>query len=963
MPFIGSSNIPVNLVSSGSFSYVTGPTGNTGADGPTGPEIIGPTGNDGIQFSKFELNGYTLNINYGNIQFSVPVTAASGSLTRPTLSNFVVNLTGSSEIDSYSLFGGYTTDSYKLLFKSIKVTGEATVGISLDSIYILSSSLPNTNIGATGSLLYINENSEIVPTNDVNTKYEEKIVTPVSGSLYGITLETFSYKQIRDLTSIFSDSGEYTNLNFINGNRVVLINNDVDVTYSTFTNSKQNSNRTDQGLFTIICDNNKNIYPRISFRSEGITLLQSGATITGPIQVDILGKGITYSSAVYKPLTVGSCCFCSKSDNVEQNTVETTCLDYSTQEFCNSINGNFSFKSCNYRYLSGDCYSGGSCCVNGVCIETNKEFCEKIYGIFYSNIKCKDLEFGCPNICPTTASCCVNGICYSLNNSESSVDLCNELNGTYSDISCDERNCCVEGFLGACCFGTECKDEYNAEQCTKENGVFQGPGSFCSSTECCKDSVYNPYTASSTDIPQNIKVGDIFGGGIVAGFIGYPPPLGFDPSDIFAKGEVISEIENYISTSVKKYVAVNGVYDNSLKCNCSKSSPSRYININDLGMNHGKLFESNIKNLSGVRDKLDLTFYNRLSDICLENSGKPCNEKTTQNKKYGFNSIQAYKKQAISIHGNNIPNAWILIVAPEDFGKYDLSFGMSMSINGFDIPEKFKNYSNELWQNNILTPYGTTVFDGLVNTRMFDETSIQRNNWFIPDNYIIDGISQKLDPLAYDRFKHKKQSYWRPGIDVNTLSRNSEYFKSEYEKMWKTINTENTALFNISNSNNQSYNGYSDWYIPSALELNVIFNNIEKINNSIIYNATNSWKTLSTESRYWTSTTGGKLVTVKSLLDEGIDAKLYDSYNYNLEGNFSNGEFLSDSWKQYKAALAHRAYVQDFSTGKMVSYFKSEKMAKLRACRMIPIYFKEQNLNNQFEYSFQTLNSCLNCRR
>jgi hypothetical protein len=139
--------------------------------------------------------------------------------------------------------------------------------------------------------------------------------------------------------------------------------------------------------------------------------------------------------------------------------------------------------------------------------------------------------------------------------------------------------------LGACCIGSDdCRDDITPQECVNLGGVFQGPGSICSSSQCCKDSQNAPsfrLSAVSTDagssIPAGLKVGDYFQGGIVAGFVGYPPPVGFNIDGYFAKGEVISEIENFTTATVKRYVPVNGVYNGSIKCNCSNFSPSRYV--------------------------------------------------------------------------------------------------------------------------------------------------------------------------------------------------------------------------------------------------------------------------------------------------------------------------------------------------------------------------------------------------
>jgi hypothetical protein len=179
--------------------------------------------------------------------------------------------------------------------------------------------------------------------------------------------------------------------------------------------------------------------------------------------------------------------------------------------------------------------------------------------------------------------------------------------------------------------------------------------------------------------------------------------------------------------------------------------------------------------------------------------------------------------------------------------------------------------------------------------------------------------------------------------------------------MWYAVNNETTALYHISDKNKQSYNGYSDWYIPSALELNIIYYNMDAINSGLIYNAASGWTTLS-PSKYWSSTTGGKLLDSKTSQSGEYGMKTYDPQNNSLEGIVTIGDPLTDTWRKYKLAQAHRAYTQDFSTGKMVSSLKSSSTAKLRACRMVPIYFKNKDFKNQFEYSFKSLYTCSSCR-
>ena len=965
MPSYGSSSIPNNLTFAG-VNYVTGPTGATGAIGPTGSSIIGPTGNPGPIFNRALISGSTMYINYGGTTYSFGVSGPVGSSQRVDTVSLNVNEIGSN--DAYSLFYGYDEDDlYKLYFRTIRVVGEATGGISGDAFYISSPGTTNAAVGKTGSLFYINTGTggfgqKIDATNDETTNYYRSLITPNASSKLGITLDTFTFKINQHHDSVFTGITQLSyptdgNLNWLttsdaSGQAVML-----GFPISTFTP------RTDLSLFSTFYNSaNKSIQSRLTFQAEGITLGLISKQYD-PITVSQLNDSIVYGTQTYKSSIIGSCCYCSVNPEQGSNILHKSCIDYASKEFCDSINGNFNFKSCNDRYLGEDCYSGGACCVNGICLETNKELCSKIYGSFYPNVRCNELEDGCPTGCVLSASCCIDGTCYSLPSENASEDLCGELGGKYDATKpCSERNCCVEGFIGACCVGSdECYDDTAPNECKSRGGVYQGPGTICASSSCCKDTQNTvrslSFTQSTTDVAYSLKVGDYFAGGIVAGFVGYPPPPGLGSDDsYFANGEVISEIENYSLSTTKNYIAVNGVYNPTLRCNCSNFSPSRYVDTSSISRSNGKVLAADAKSLSGVKDNYNLTFYNRLSDACLFDENKACNDNGY--KQYGYNSILAYKLLTKQIYETDVPSAWVLIVSPTDFSDGNVSFGMSMSVNGFAEPDGYQNYSNQLWQNNISTPYGTTVFDGLLNTRLFDSSSIERNTWFITNNYTVNRKIETLDPLAYYRFIHPRYNYWQSEIDEERISRDASYFKEKYKEMWYAINTKNTALYQISQKNADAYNGYSDWYIPSALELNIINYNIDEINTGIINQTSGEWRTIS-KTNYWSSTTGGRLIEINSQI---AGVKAYESQDYALEASIQTTDPLINTWRNYKVAQAHRAYTQDMSSGKMISSLKSSSSAKLRGCRMVPIYFKNKDLKDQYEFSFKYLNTCQSCR-
>lgn len=978
MAFIGSSPISNNLVFP-DVSYVTGPTGPTGPIGPVGLSLIGFTGNTGPRFKSANISGKVFGITYDTSGFFLNVTGPSGSSQRVNGITFTVRETGSAA-GSFSIFGGFDpNDTYKFLFKTLKVSGEATAGISGNAIYIGSFSgiTINPTIGNTGSLFYISPGTggfgnAISPTNDTITNYIRSVITP--SGLSGKTLDTFSFRIKQDFNVLFG-YGKTGNINFYMNAGVA----ETTVPALLASNNVINStaygvtfNRTDQGTFVNILNYGSYNYPKVSFRAEGITL-NSPSTQYNPIQIDLVGKGITYTNKTFKDSVLGSCCYCKRSASQRINK---ECFDYSTQEFCDQIGGSFSFKTCVDRYQSDDCYSGGACCVNETCLETNTELCTKINGDFYPNARCS--EINCPFLCSTdlNSSCCAGGQCYKLNDSAESEGICDAIGGKYQrNIPCSSRNCCFEGFYGACCLNPNvgtlsesgfCIDNSTPIECKQRNGVFQGAGRLCVSSRCCtEDQDFDTLRSSFINqnnfiIDSSVKIGDFFEGGIVAGFVGYPNPSNIVSGDsFFAKGQLITDLENIPNADILTYAPVTGVYNPATRCNCSNFSPSRYVTYNQLSRSSGRILPSDAKSLTGVVDNYKLTFFNRLSDICLQNENRPCTDQGQIYKKYGFNSVLAYKNLSKQIYENQIPSAWLLIVSPEDFSDEDVSFGMNMGVDNFSTPSGYENYNQELWQNNLLTPYGTTVFDGFVNTRLLDETSIERNNWFIPTNYIINGSIINSDPLAYHRFNHSLSSNWQSQIDKQRIMVDSSYFKEKYKEMWHTLNHNKTALGIISKKNKENYNGYSDWYIPSAVELNMIYNNLEKINDGLITGNNTSHRTISNKSNYWTSTTGGKIVKFISEID---GARVYQGGDQSLEPQVKSNDPLLDTWKSYKLSQAHRTYMQNMGTGLMGSSLKRLPSARVRGVRMIPIYFKNEDFSKQFEYSYKSLNTCDTCR-
>ena len=338
----GSSNIPNILITPG-VNSIRGSTGATGPTGITGFSITGPTGSD-VQFVSTKIVGTILGITYeNNTGFFLSATAPAGSSSRDPSPNFIVGETGSAE--DTSIYGGITADPYKFMFKTIKLVGEVTGGISLSSFYISSPGVTNSAVGTTGSLMYITAKGfgrDVDGTNDAITKYSRSIITPTAGSFKGITLDTFSFKITQHFDTEFK-TGYTGNINWINATNSNVSNvlNAITVK-SSLVSGGSGITRTDQAVFITVKDEDNNIYPKVSFRTEGITLHRAPHAVTGAFEMNIIGKGITYSTETYKNQIIGSCCYCSTGNS---SIVNRKCLEYATESFCDSIGGNFNFKA------------------------------------------------------------------------------------------------------------------------------------------------------------------------------------------------------------------------------------------------------------------------------------------------------------------------------------------------------------------------------------------------------------------------------------------------------------------------------------------------------------------------------------------------------------------------------------------------------------------------------------------
>ena len=144
--------------------------------------------------------------------------------------------------------------------------------------------------------------------------------------------------------------------------------------------------------------------------------------------------------------------------------------------------------------------------------------------------------------------------------------------------------------------------------------------------------------------------------------------------------------------------------------------------------------------------------------------------------------------------------------------------------------------------------------------------------------------------------------------------------------------------------------GYTDWYIPSVIELMYLYGNLNIINAALL----RAGMQPILESNYWSSTTGAK---TQAINPEGCKATRYRAKDPQ--------EFILESTKTVVASHAHRAFTQNFVNGLITSEFRADKIAAARPVRRIPLFNTSYScqLNNHLARYVGTNNGdCYNCR-
>ena len=1000
--FPGSSVIPVSAiitVGPRGFTGITGPTGNRGPTGeslrgftgPTGIGIIGVTYVVGGGISFTNSQGNTLYASFSGITgtsydgeiprgilLATGLTQLGYSVLYSYVDSYIVNNEAIVEPNSPDInpISGQTA----LYIRALEFSGSALKAKSADSSYIylegktFGAALP---IGNTGEILYVSGANAFKPVDQ--SKYTE--ATNLLSVALGADRHPIHNNQNVQTGTLFGQ-----NISGFSG----------PTGYAFFQN--------DFGQFSI----NNNKYQSAETQKKSDVTLQIGTT--GSDSLTFKFFGVTFDSAnkftpqIQTDDNFGSCCFC------QSDTTEIKCLDYVSNSYCIEVGGSFSTSSCLNRISSGDCYNEGACCVNGKCINTSLEKCVQYKGTFFPGEVCAasgqdSSYFTCPNTCdvidPTKGKCCFRGFCFDLTEFE-----CDSLPGAKFNsgacVSPVDQTCCGN-LIGACC--EKSGSEYNCSQkhpseCT---GIFHGANTQCTEVECCGKNFIETYFNDSTDcrLTSNqpcLPIGTKIGGGYLVGVVGMPSPCSSYGNPLVAYGQPLA-CRVHPRGSV---IGPNSFYWNFKNCGGANGSALGAFGAYASDVN----FEYFLRTKSS--DTVNLNYADNALNKCLLKFGTPYIQQTYKdittiqgvqttvqwldniqyvgsieyNLSNGFfaypvggaevslnyiipekhsNESPYYKYLAEKYYGaNNIHMLWALIVAPDDaYSSSNLIWGME------EGRARLEGYNEE--------PITSFAVDGLLMTRIFDESSKENPNLWFRDSQ---GTGKDLK--AYDRFAFynptniTKRTNWNLSVVENTIETNINVFKQNYSEMWDTNNPENSCTKQISILNQTSYEGYNDWYIPSITELNYIYENVDAINASILVN---SEQLIDTNSDYWSSTTVSYLKSWSA--SNHLDYTSYQieetptSQNKNSKYRFIASDFsgLNDK-KAYELSLNVSAgenmliqsFVQNGNNAGLVSS-KNRKLfgAKLRPVRRIPIIIGSSSDNIETilnTYDFSNCNSC-----
>ena len=879
--FKGSSRFKTVFVGPDGSTGPTGPDGPTGPTGDTGPDgNIGPTG-AGISFAEsFGSDGITFTLTDGTV---IELTGFQGDSTLGTVDNLYFKFTNSVEGATYGYFyketvatGGDGISGQIARFRTLSAVGNLIeiVGNTLDTLVIRGITLTEGNIGNTGELLYLSSGNSAANSTENNTFLDNEL-TVITSKLDEFTIQIAIDLVQSNIIPQLTEN-EITNIGGLTGT-----NNSAKLgTAEGFT----------------------------SGTSRPITYLGTNFAITPQIDLGTGdGSQLIYTFDQHNDHTssmdsfvdsVGSCCFCSSPD-ILTGSYETQCFDYSTKNYCDALLGDFSTTPCALREEGPYCKETRACCVNGKCVDTSLEKCNEFNGIYFSNyINCVEYNSSgntCEGLCPADGigACCLNGACYSFN-----FEQCSQIGGVFHQgRNCDPAsssyyNCCVDLYPGACCKGTSCEANLTPLECLAQNGIYQGPGTRCNGYYydperelsygvvvladginqrlCCRDpeDISQNYSCQVALNPCDQELGTLLNpsdDSVFIGFVGYPA-LGCNTGrNCF--GNTIQDLAVGNNSSPVDYYPTTG-YRNS---GCDHIHPVFYLNTT----NEGEVPELNY--VKGHISELGFLTNNPYEDYYILDPSDGAKFNEYADKIYG--------------EGYTIHRRWALYIKKQDENSgTNVKWGLPHGV-GLDPDNLIKNWA-------------TCVYDGLLNTRLYDKSSVTNNIWFSPNSF-------GFDPDAYDRWITTTENPWDSSVNQNEIENFEDAFQTAYSNLWDEENA--SSAMGLVSSANPDTPSVLDWYIPSLVEMN----HIMKYQGSI----GGGFSSLS--GTYWTSTTG--LINAHNL-DQHTDFDLPDDYSIPLSTE-----------ERYRIGSARYAYAQNID-GTISSPLKSDAQAKVRLVKRVPIY-------------------------